>query len=131
MLTSISEGPDTFTRLRVQNILLEERHIRKPGDRGYPLEFGVYSFRYGPSSNVEIFINDSRTAEKERAEARRWCEEVITELRQSPTQTLDSWYSNLLTCHFQTDDPVELLSNRRTSNLIRFDAKSSQIESRL
>jgi hypothetical protein len=114
MLTSIPEGPDTFTRLRVQNILLEERHIRKLSDRGYisPTEFSVYSFKHGPSSNFELFTNDSRAAEKERAEARRWCEEVITELHQSPTghiQTLDSWYSNLLTCHFQTDDPEDIV----------------------
>jgi hypothetical protein len=120
MRTSITEGPDTFTRLRVQNILLEERHICKPDDRGYPTEFQIYSFRYGPSSNLEFFLDDFRAADKERAEAQRWCEEVITELHQGSTghiQALDNWYSNLLTCHFQTDDPEDIVD--RTCFLLR------------
>lgn len=119
---SLSPGPFTFTRDRIESILRDDCFVRDPNssESGVPSPFLCEAFGY----SFEAGIIRSYTKEEHDLMLVRFCTHLheLAQGTESHISCLDDAFSTILVCKFQPEGPISAILDRTVDLLTRVPA---------
>jgi hypothetical protein len=124
MSSTIAQSISTYTSERVTRILQDDLHVRIPGARAIPVEFGVLNLRLETSDDNVL---NYHSIEDRALRATTYCEKHLAKIRESIEAeniitTLDEEHSHLLQCSFRPQIPKDVVVQRVCQLLSRLPA---------
>jgi len=124
MSSTRAQSISTYTSERVTRILQDDLHVRIPGARAIPVEFGVLNLRLETSDDNVL---NYHSIEDRALRATTYCEKHLAKIRESIEAeniitTLDEEHSHLLQCSFRPQMPKDVVVQRVCQLLSRLPA---------
>lgn len=132
MSSTIAQSISTYTSERVTRILQDDLHVRIPGARAIPVEFGVLNLRLETSDDNVL---NYHSIEDRALRATTYCEKYLVKIRESIEAeniitTLDEEHSHLLQCSFRPQIPKDVVVQRVCQLLSRLPATPVELGNR-